>query len=349
MTPVPYWKSDCGRAVIYLGECENILPKLSENQFHAVITDPPYNLTFMGEEWDNKGSGHDFQKWFMTCAEAMLQVAKPGAHLLSFGGTRMWHRIACAIEDAGFEMRDTIMWVYSQGFPKNRGGDIGKIVGVKQWEGWGTVLKPAIEPIIMARKPLVGKAIECVLENGCGGINIDGCRVGTDVVGWSGGGAGTGKTWNESNCGLRQGGEARPVAGRWPTNLIHDGSDEATRLFPEGADRYFYSAKADHTDRAHGGEVAHPTVKPLDLMRYLVRLVCAKGTVVLDPFAGSGSTICAAIEEGVYGVGIERSKEYADIAVDRLKETLGVHPRIERLVTGKRIVKDTPPPPQVLR
>lgn len=370
-SPVPYWQSDCGRAILYLGECEKILPRLSESMFHAVVTDPPYNLSFMDSEWDKIGDGRAFQNWFLTCAQAILHVAKPGAHILSFGGTRMCHRMACAIEDAGFEMRDMVMWMYGSGMPKNRlniGKTIDKTLGVeretitkeeyartkgefgasvscvgnsragdgtvyglgqrgeftsrepvtdtaKQWNGWGTTLKPAVEPIIVARKPVVGMTTDNILEHGCGALNVDSCK----------------------------------VNGRWPTNVIHDGSAEVIQGLPEDAVRYFYTPKADHTDRAHGAETKHPTVKPLDLMRYLVRLVCAKGGTVLDPFTGTASTGCAAIEEGMFFVGVEKSKEYADIAVDRLKEMLGVHPRVERLVTGKRIVKDTPPPPQVLR
>ncbi len=258
----------------------------------------------------------------------------------------------------------------------------------KQWDGWGTALKPALEPIVLARKPFTGTVAENTLSHGCGGLNIDGCRVPAEKqTGWSGNGGG-GNTWNETNCGLRKYREWNPVDGRWPANLIHDGSPEVTELFPAqagggGADRerapavrsgsalnlnragavfangvghgdsgiaarFFYSPKANSTDRAHTG-TAHPTVKPLDLMRYLVRLVTVRGGIVLDPFMGSGSTGVACIIEGMHFVGIEQSEEYAKVAVDRLKEVLGEHPTIHRSpVTGKRTIKDTLPPPQRL-
>jgi DNA modification methylase len=357
-----------------------------------------------------------FQAWFLTCAEAMLRVAKPGAHLLSFGGTRMWHRMACAVEDAGFDIRDTVMWVYGSGFPKShdvskgidkmmgaeraangavtdRRGD-GTVYGIghsgaltsnepitdaaRQWNGWGTALKPSHEPVVLARKPIPGTVAQCVLEHGTGGLNIDGCRVGVDggckyIPGTGGFDAGTVNALGGHLNSVRS-----PNAkglGRWPANLIHDGSDEVVGLFPQStstrqevtsnpgtiygagkglpshtgiygfndsgsAARFFYTTKADADDRPHGkGAVSHPTVKPLDLCCYLVRLVCALGGTVLDPFMGSGSTGCAAIAEGMRFVGIEQSKEYADIAVGRIKLALA----------AKGGVQNTPPPPKKLR
>jgi site-specific DNA-methyltransferase (adenine-specific) len=249
---------------------------MAENSVDSIVTDPPYGLTFMGKDWDRGVPGAHF--W----TEAR-RVAKPGAHLLAFGGTRTFHRLACAIEDAGWEIRDTVMWVYGSGFPKshNLKGD---------WQGWGTALKPAWEPIIVARKPLVGTVAANVLEYETGALNIDGCRVGTD-----------------DDCGRPQGTMPRPMdwghksggatfvtagnpAGRWPANLIHDGSDEVLAGFPakagafapvrgtepgvpaknvygeygrhEGqfygdsgsAARFFYCAKASKADRDEGCE-----------------------------------------------------------------------------------------------
>lgn len=469
---VPYWTSECGRAVVYVGDCREVMAAMEPEQFHAVVTDPPYGLEFMGREWDApwKGSGggstdardrradeirdpskgpyirsgttyglsnpQGFQAWFLNCAKAMLHVAKVGAHLLSFGGTRMWHRMVCAVEDAGFEIRDTLMWVYGSGFPKshNVGKAIDKMFGAerteilglgqapiaqgqfnsrdmgsggygyeaeynitapvteaaKRWDGWGTCLKPAYEPIVLARKPMRGTVAQCVLDNGTGALNVDACRVGTE--------GGTtkidltpgkpGSVYNGTLDGTFTGPAGVPNGkGRWPANLLHDGSEEVVELFLEtgstkpdtrsggvmdeteeswrfkrtpsaladqggSAARFFYTAKADHTDRPHGKEATtHPTVKPLDLMRYLVRLVAAQGSTVLDPFMGSGSTGCAAVEEGMWFVGIEQSQEYADIAIGRLKLSLEKCPSSTRLETGQKVeVKvDTPPPPRRLR
>lgn len=215
----------------------------------------------------------------------------------------------------------------------------------KQWAGWGTALKPALEPITMARKPLGGTVAENVTRWGTGAVNVDGCRVGTDVVGWAGAGAGV---WNEDTCGLRKAGDARPVEGRWPANFIHDGHREVCKLLGESY-RFFYTAKAGTEDRNAGCEGMpvvsrqgvrpgspdetgkfpdhdhrertsnhHPTVKPTDLMRYLVRLVTPPGGVVLDPFMGSGSTGRGAMLEGMRFVGIEREAEYVEIARCRI-------------------------------
>lgn len=714
---VPYWQSECGRAVVYVGDCLRVMSHLDRDHFHAVVTDPPYGLEFMGKEWDAPwkhngkievcdegtdashpfrdgsarivyGRNPSYQVWFHKRASIALNVAKPGANLLSFGGTRMWHRMACAVEDAGWEIRDTVMWVYgclsadteiltkngwrrydqiavgdivaawdsktssiqlesveavtvapytgkmvkfandntdqlltpnhrvykkhaqrfrcigiearwfderwnvseagrinrwqpiklplsgyhngngvggedyaellgwvfteggfdttgtgvritqssvnadkvkmiddclvkndikakhyqrereykgrkyvehtwfftgpdankvrdslpnkhptwellwsmtieekrafynssmlgdgsgmdfyqkddadrewfqtllhcigmqgrdnpnkyvvachdnsttelqkrhlkneyeeysgivwcvyvpssafvarrngkvfitgNSGFPKSHDVSkaIDKILGAErvpsrkgtaalaqgqfnyaavggggygykaeytvgdpvtpeaqQWDGWGSALKPAYEPIIVARKPLDGTLAHNTLTHGCGGLNIDGCRVGTDSMSVtasndevvSQNAAMAGPNTGRVDCGTK--------TGRWPANLIHDGSDEVVGSFNGGsAACLFYTAKADSSDRPHGKVASgHPTVKPLDLMRYLVRLVCAPGGIVLDPFMGSGSTGCAAILEGMRFVGIEQSEEYADLAIGRLKLAL---------------------------
>ena len=272
------------------GDCLDAMRAMPDNSVDSIVTDPPYGLSFMGKKWDYDVPS--VEVW----AEC-LRVLKPGGHLLAFAGTRTQHRMAVRIEDAGFEIRDMIAWIYGSGFPKSL--DVSKaidkaavaereVVGQKitgnartggkwsegnaggqtmvdlttpatpeaqQWAGWGTALKPALEPITMARKPLEGTVAANVLTHGTGGINVDGCRVGTDVVGWSGAG-GAGGVWNPTTCGLRKPGEARPASGRWPANLIHDGSDEVLGLFPSdkqgGASRFFYVAKASKKDRDEG-------------------------------------------------------------------------------------------------
>lgn len=361
----------------------------------SIVTDPPYGLSFMGKKWDYDVPS--VEVW----AEC-LRVLRPGGHLLAFAGTRTQHRMAVRIEDAGFEIRDMIAWVYGSGFPKSldvskaidkAAGAEREIVGVhpdaakrtsgtvtasgwetpsrcnditapateaaKQWQGWGTALKPALEPITVARKPLIGTVAANVLRHGTGGINVDGCRVGAD--------GGTSRSHQEAYGGggrMDQGGsqpwrtghEIVPInAGRWPANLIHDGSDEVLALFPDGAKpkpsrtglrgskgfgcfddaksaqtqgtwpadeggsaaRFFYCAKASRADRGEGN--THPTVKPTELMRYLVRLVTPKGGIVLDPFMGSGSTGKAAAIEGLGFIGIDRDADYVEVAKTRAR------------------------------
>ena len=256
---------------IQLGDCLNQMRILDKASIDSIVTDPPYGLSFMGKGWDHGVPGAEF--W----AEA-LRVAKPGAHLLAFGGTRTYHRLACAIEDAGWEIRDCVMWVYGSGFPKSHdvskaidkaaGAERERIRGVRsavvgatyagdewsrefkdsvlssdpiteaarQWSGWGTALKPSWEPIIVARKPLVGTVAENVLAHGTGGINVDGCRVGTDGATKRShqepyGECGRGDQGGTQNWRTGHAIESLPL-GRWPANLIHDGSDEVVGLFP---------------------------------------------------------------------------------------------------------------------
>ena len=406
----PNWQSDDGTVALYWGDCLDVLPALADNSIDAVVTDPPYGLSFMGKAWDR--SVPAVEVW-----RECLRVLKPGGHLLCFAGTRTHHRMATAIEDAGFEIRDMIAWVYGSGFPKSL--DVSKAIDkaagaerekiqpghapayqrnignhrpwmddpdhkiegqtpatpeAEQWDGWGTALKPALEPITLARKPLSGTVASNVLEHGTGALNVDGCRVGhaggrtnhTRLQGKSG-------DWN----GNRSTGQVTENGGRFPANLIHDGSDEVVALFPVtnsgaphvlndggnrkmafgmgeserlvgdgkgSAARFFYCAKASKADRDAGvagvagvagsykfrdgsldGRDAplrknhHPTVKPTDLMRYLVRLVTPPGGTVLDPFCGSGSTGRGAVLEGMRFVGVEASVEYHDIAVKRIE------------------------------
>jgi site-specific DNA-methyltransferase (adenine-specific) len=363
----------------------------------AIVTDPPYGLAsgptttlenatsgrgFMGKEWDRGVPGVTF--W----AEA-LRVAKPGAYLLAFGGTRAFHRMAVAIEDAGWEIRDCCCWVYGSGFPKSldafkaidraagatrevvgqsssgvssqgfeaKSREGGKPAGARDqtfdltspatpeasaWQGWGTALKPAWEPILMARKPLEGTVAANLLKHGTGAINVDGCRIGAEVT----------SRRNTAEMGYHGGNLAPSYAtgstqGRWPANFMHDGSTEAEAPLGE-ASRFFYCAKTSSADREEGCEELaevrrtdgretdhhvpnlrtslarnhHPTVKPTELMRHLVRLVTPPGGLVLDPFMGSGSTGKAAILEGARFAGCDLDPSYLEIAAARIAYAL---------------------------
>jgi DNA modification methylase len=423
--------------VLLVGDCVEQMRTLEANSVDAIVTDPPYGLEFMGKAWDGFGTPLGFQTWSEQWAREAYRVLKPGGHLLAFGGTRMYHRLAAGIEDAGFEIRDTLMWLYGSGFPKSldvskaidkaagakrevigfksgvaavsQSGIGAAAVGVKQqgiqvsitaastesakkWQGWGTALKPAVEPIVLARKPLIGTVAENLLTHGTGALNIDASRIQAN---------------NESFDHLR----GRPITklatrrsdetneeydarvlhspaqqqaleklkslGRWPANILLD--EEAAALLDEqsgesksgtgeasgsggiwkpstgkpagpqhgdtgGASRFFYVAKASRAERNAGlhwlaekqknnraGDVnsiftpldklsknIHPTVKPVALMAYLIRLVTPKGGVVLDPFLGSGTTAVAAIQEGVDWIGCEREPEYVAIIEARI-------------------------------
>jgi len=301
---------------------------------------------FMGLAWDSDVPS--VEVW----AEC-LRALKPGGHLLAFAGTRTQHRMAVRIEDAGFEIRDMIAWVYGSGFPKSRNLD-------GAWEGWGTALKPALEPITVARKPLAGTVAANVLEHGTGALNIAGCRV--EPTGESRervGELSQGRRYSDAggtNFSATPGIRGGDPAGRWPANLIHDGSEEVLENFPDApgqqgdlvghskdrkskhaygdmkaarnaiargdsgsAARFFYCAKADSADRGPGNN--HPTVKPVALMRYLCRLVTPPSGLVLDPFMGSGSTGKACALEGFSFVGIERDPSYFALAGRRIADT----------------------------
>lgn len=326
---------------IICGDCLNVMASMESDNIDSIVTDPPYGLSFMGKDWDHGVPGVPFWK-------QALRVAKPGSHLLAFGGTRTFHRLMVAIEDAGWEIRDTVMWVYGSGFPKTH-----NLKG--EWEGWGTAFKPAWEPVVVARKPFKGTVAENVLKHGTGALNIDGCRVKRDcddISGWSKSGSKASENRAMSGANYERAPKPDNPQGRWPANLIHDGSDEVTGLFSNDSARFFYCAKASKRERNAGCEGLegkkrdesrkaeqpsmnggvgnpynrgakpvvnhHPTVKPVALMRYLVRLVTPPGGVVLDPFCGSGSTGVAAIEEGFRFVGIDISAEYCEIARRRI-------------------------------
>jgi DNA modification methylase len=417
---------------VYQADCLDLLPTMPADSVAAVITDPPYGLEFMGRAWDRPwktvdGFRRGYRSWCVEWARECLRVLKPGGYLLAFGSTRTWHRLAMALEDAGFEIRDTIAWLYGQGFPKsldvskaldhaagadrpeisrgrplkrmipgagqNRAGSWRKENGrffpaetlaaaeaARQWQGWGTGLKPAFEPIIVARKPLIGKVAANVAKHGVGGLHINVCRVpinDADRV-----------TINRKHAGMSVGTYRRapgsslnlsvkPLSlkpahahdlGRWPANavLVHAPACDEDHCVPDcpvaeldrqsgksvsrvslprrssagvgwgmtasgsqhddagGASRFFpafrWQAKAPSRERPHVGEVAHPTVKPLELMRWLVRLVAPPGGLVLDPFLGSGTTAEAARAEGFQCIGIEREAEYVPLIRARLSK-----------------------------
>jgi len=429
---------------LLLGDCKEKLKELEDNSIDAIVTDPPYGLSFMGKKWDYDVPSVDIWK---EC----LRVLKPGGYLLSFAGTRTQHRMAVNIEDAGFEIRDMIAWIYASGFPKSlnigkavarlQGEDIPKTKGFNvagqgiglnpnkelrsdhpdyvkptydnEWEGWGTALKPALEPITVARKPLGEKTVaENCLKWGVGGINIDGCRVGGQAY--------TQEQWRKkeesrvtgNTYGKHKPSKTQVPTGRFPANLIHDGSDEVVGLFPqtksgklksdcyekdrendsmfaggenfthkgyeadsgsasrffktcefaeEEAQRFLYTAKASKRERNIGCEGLeevdvrtmndfgdqskhecsdgvkrtkgtgiskaknnHPTVKPIALMEYLVKLVSREGQVVLDPFMGSGTTGMACKRLDREFIGIEMMPDYMEIAkarIDGVKES----------------------------
>jgi DNA modification methylase len=328
-----YHETDHG--ILFQGDCLDIMRSLPDNSVDAVVTDPPYGLSFMGKKWDYAVPSVEI--W----AEC-LRVLKPGGYLLSFAGTRTQHRIACGIEDAGFEIRDMIAWVYGSGFPKS----------LNVGNGYGTALKPALEPITVARKPIDGTVAQNVLKWGTGAIDIDGCRVdSTDgVPQFSKDNKRPGTTFD---VGSKRTGEISKQ-GRFPANLIHDGSDEVLECFPNDAARFFYCAKASRSERNAGldgmeerikvwngqsnksssdikpveerwttkMQNTHPTVKPIALMEYLIKLVAREGQTVLDPFLGSGTTAIACVKQGRKYIGCEMDKDYCEIAKRRIESEI---------------------------
>jgi DNA modification methylase len=372
---------------------------------------------FMGEQWDGGDVAFRPETW-----AAVLRVLKPGGHLVAFSGTRTYHDMATAIAAAGFEIRDQLAWIYGSGFPKSHDVSKGidrtagaerEVVGpnkfshlngaanlnvygnasrpdetapatdsAREWQGWGTALKPAWEPICLARKPLIGTVAANVLAHGTGAINIDGCRVATgeDLNGgrYSDNKQGDDGNTYGSGINLRSMPDYSQPLGRWPANIIHDGSDEVVGAFPEtsgkigmtqhgsgtngvygkfhrseqslvndgisdqgSAARFFYTAKADDYDRIGS---KHPTVKPVDLMQWLVRLVTPKGGLVLDPFAGTGTTGEAAYREGMNAILIEREAEYQNDIRRRMKLVLsGPDEKRRESLKARGLVEDAGP------
>ena len=366
--------------LLFEGDCLELMQCLPDCCIDAVVTDPPYGLSFMNKGWDH--AVPPVAVW-----QECFRLLKPGGHLLAFAGTRTQHRMCCNIEDAGFQIRDMIAWVYGSGFPKSH--DISKAIdkaagaerevigpskyaarkpngsaGVhsvglndspgcdltapatpeaKQWQGWGTALKPAFEPVTVARKPLAGTVADNVLQHGTGGLNIDACRIAAPDAPEGRSRHGGGIQGNGSSFELPDSRSSMP-AGRYPANFIHDGSPEAVAPL-QGNHRFFYCAKADQSDRDAGLSKAistgpersnrddidnpyigtrsparnnHPTVKPLALMKYLCRLVTQPGGVVLDPFMGSGTTGRACLEEGFIFVGMEKDPDYFKLCQQRV-------------------------------
>jgi len=312
--------------MIINGDCIEEMQKLINQgiKVDAVVTDPPYHLQsivdrfgktslsddtktserargradgyarmsaggFMGQEWDGGDIAFRAETWKLA-----WELLKPGGHILAFSASRNYHRMAVAIEDAGFEIRDQMMWLYGSGFPKshNIGKNVDKTLGNERedlgnsdWEGWGTALKPAHEPIAVGRKAISeGTVAKNVLKHRTGAINIDASRIKSDEL----------------------------SEGRFPANIMHDGLQQDWA-------RFFYCPKVSKKDRGKNNK--HPTVKPQELMKYLVRLVTPKGGTVLDPFMGSGSTGMAAKDLGFDFIGIEKSKEYFKICQNRIDET----------------------------
>ena len=349
---------------LYRGNMLTMLDVIAPNSIDSIVCDPPYELNFMNKGWDNSGISFDKNTW-----QKCFQVLRGGGYLLVFGGSRTYHRIACAIEDAGFEIRDCIMYLYGTGFPKsmdvglaidkkngvdNRAGNIAQ----NEWRGWGTNLKPAYEPIIVARKPFKGTLVNNIIKNGVGALNIDECRVGNEERTQYSGKSTNGTVYFEYP---QKNAHFETVVGRFPANVITDGSEEVQNGLPEtksnsgNAFRYFYCAKASTKDREEGligfekqqttdgcirsnEETArkfgansglrkniHPTVKPTALMQYLIKLVSPKGSIILDPFMGSGSTGKAVMFENnernanYKFIGIELIKEYLPICEARIK------------------------------
>ena len=311
--PVQPLSTGMGQWNIQTGDVLEVSSTLSANTFDACFCDPPYALEFMNRDWDRCLPG--VEVW-----REILRICKPGAWLLAFGGTRTFHRLACNIEDAGWTIRDCVMWLHSMGFPKSL--DLGK--ADEQWDGYGTALKPAWEPVIVAMRPVDGTFAANCANWGCGGLNIDGCRIGENP----------GYRYNTNRNGTtfhgQQGDRIKQTAekagkdwiestkGRWPANVV---LDETTEEMLGERSRFFYCAKASKRDRAEYND--HPTVKPLRLCEWLAQLILPPATEtprrLLVPYAGSGSEMLGALAAGWDDVlGIELNPEYAAIAERRL-------------------------------
>ena len=364
---------------LHHGDCLDVLAELPDASVDSVVTDPPYGLSNTDPRhvaetitrWVNGdrdylpgGSGFMGKAWDafvppVAVWDECLRVLKPGGHALVFAGSRTMDLMTLGLRLAGFEIRDSIAWLYGSGFPKPKNLD-------GEWQGWGTALKPAFEPIVVGRKPLAGTVAGNVLAHGTGALNIDGCRVG-DEDRTSTRSNGIKVSENSSMSGANYGRVPGPtVTGRWPTNVILD-EDQAAELDQQtgilnsgtmragterqpraggtiygadarnfvpadtygdsgGASRFFpvfrYEAKAPSSERIRVDGIAHPTVKPLALMRWLARLVTPPGGTVLEPFAGSGTTVEACVLEGFHCIGIEREADYLPLIRQRLHRRL---------------------------
>jgi DNA modification methylase len=292
---------------VHHGDSRDILPTIPSGTFHAVVTDPPYELGMMGKAWDRTGVAFDTTLW-TEC----LRTLKPGGHLVVFGHPRTWHRVTCAIEDAGAEIRDPIAWLYSGGMPKAKG-----------------VLKPAFEPVLIARKPLAGTQTANVAAHGVGALNVESNRIpyrdDADLAEAMKKNPGRSDTFTSGTYGANRPQQHVNPAGRWPTNVVvdQDVADEIDAFTGQANSRFLpafrWQAKAPSTERPNVNGVTHPTVKPLDLMRWLVRLVTPPGGVVLDPFGGSGTTAEACLLEGAHCWTIEQEEKYLPLINARVQ------------------------------
>lgn len=282
--------------VMLHGNCLEIMQQFEDNTFDAVVTDPPYGLKFMSKEWDNGIPGVSY---WGEC----LRVCKPGAYLISFGGTRTYHTLACNIENSGWEIRDCLMWLYSSGFPKNKSS-----------------LKPAYEPILLARKPIPSTVINNKIEFGTGELNINSCRIGTDIIDTTKADPTRFKKFKEQDGNVRKtfNAQGKISIGRYPSNLI---CDEYVNL--NGKPRFYYCAKPSKIEKGENNN--HISVKPKELMKWLITLITPVGGKIIDPFAGSGSTVISGNELGYDVTGIEINQDYYDIACSRLKENCNSH------------------------
>ena len=353
-------KKRIGKALVYRGDSKSVLKKMGANSVDSIVTDPPYHLTsvsspnaskkgFMGQEWDGGDISFD-PKFWRKC----YRVIKPGGYLLAFAATRNYHKMAVSIEEAGFIVKDMLSWVYSSGFPKSQnvskfidkelgkkrkvvgGGVRGEVEKAKLYSGFGTGLKPAVEPICLAMKPLSETSYaKNVLKHGTGSLNIDGCRVGYASESDKSHQSDIARGQKNAKNGLMFGKTSKSRAstdtptGRWPANFIHDGSGEVENVFigfskssKFPVSRFFYVSKASKKERNYAGENNHPTVKPLALMRYLVRLVTPPEGKCLDPFLGSGTTGVASIIEGFKFIGIEKQEEFYKICKKRISKAV---------------------------
>ena len=319
------------RVTVSHGDALTALRAIPDRAVHAVVTDPPYAINraeagadpetlmqaamlgMQSANWHEKathsrGYADSDPRQFQTWCEAWLtechRVLKPGGHLIAFGGTRTWHLLAVAAQAVDFEIRDNMAWLYASGVPK--GLDVraaleaaGKPEEALKWDGWGTTLKPGFEPFILARKPLEGTVAENVLRHSTGALNLGGCRL--------------------RATSPRDGSEER-----WPSNVHMDqaSAHNISTTSPTPAESVFFVSKPNARERVRANGVEHPTVKPLQLMRHLVRLVTPSGGTVLDPFAGSGTTLEAALMEGFNAIGVEREADYVPLILERIRRRL---------------------------
>jgi DNA modification methylase len=331
------FKNESTQQVIH-GDCVEQMKNFPDNHINCVLTDPPYGLKFMNEAWDHGIPGTEYWK-------ELLRICKPGTMGLFFGGARTYHRLTCALEDAGWEIRDCLMWIYGSGFPKSHNK-----FGLEEY---GTALKPAYEPIILAMKPLDGTYSQNVKKWGNGGINIEECRINVSIDDPNHRITSRGNEGCNSMFGMGGHNGNLSNKGRWPANIIFD--EETALMLDEqsgtlksgkirgnistkskneiygksknsnvnefdsnsgGASRFFYCAKASSNERSHVNN--HPTVKPIKLLEYLLKLIAPPSPLIIDPFLGSGSTLLAAKNLDMNAIGIEKVEEYCYIAKNRL-------------------------------